>query len=195
MVTGVSWVFLQLCFCSVWGRCPAERGEQTLRCAQLSARLSEELCSPDLWRYYTILRCTFYTFYGPWIESFQDSWWDPEFPQLSQMVQHLPGFLHLSLNVCSPSQVLGDVYTEVLEATHPLHRGPTDHKRNIDNTEFLFLVVLIILIKAVDYTMCEYISSQYQTKSNIVFRRWSHFNSLLFSRNHNDKIYDRKILF
>ncbi len=50
------WLFLQLCFCSVWGRCPAERGGQTLRCAQLSARLSAELCSPDLWRYYTILR-------------------------------------------------------------------------------------------------------------------------------------------
>ncbi len=47
------------------------------------------------------------------------------------MVQPLPGFLHLSLNVCSPSQVLGDVYTEVLEATHPLHRGPTDHKRSV----------------------------------------------------------------
>ncbi len=31
------WLFLQLCFCSVWGRCPAERGGQTLRCAQLSA--------------------------------------------------------------------------------------------------------------------------------------------------------------
>ncbi len=45
------------------------------------------------------------------------------------MVQPLPGFLNLSLNVCSPCQVLGDVYTEVLEATHPLHRGPTDHKR------------------------------------------------------------------
>ncbi len=29
------WWFLQLCFCSVWGRWPAERGEQTLRCAQL----------------------------------------------------------------------------------------------------------------------------------------------------------------
>ncbi len=72
-----------------------------------------------------------YTFYGPWIESFQDCWWDPEFPQLSQMVQSLPGFLDLSLNVCSPCQVLGDVYTEVLEATHPLHRGPTDHKRGI----------------------------------------------------------------
>ncbi len=47
------------------------------------------------------------------------------------MVQSLPGFLNLSLNVCSPSQVLGDVYTEVLEAAHPLHRGPTDHKRSV----------------------------------------------------------------
>ncbi len=45
------------------------------------------------------------------------------------MVQSLPGFLNLCLDVCSPSQVLGDVYTEVLEAAHPLHRGPTDHKR------------------------------------------------------------------
>ncbi len=51
------------------------------------------------------------------------------------MVQSLPGFLHLCLDVCSPCQVLGDVYTEVLEATHPLHRGlhrgPTDHKRGV----------------------------------------------------------------
>ncbi len=123
------WWFWQLCFCSVWGRCPAERGEQTLRCAQLSARLSAELCSPDLWRYYTTL--SQYKFYGPWIESFQDSWRDPEFPQLSQMVQSLPGFLDLCLNVCSPSQVLGDVYTEVLEAAHPLHRCPTDHERSV----------------------------------------------------------------
>ncbi len=52
------WGFLQLCFCSVLGRCPAERGEQTLRCAQLSARLSVELCSPDLMSYHTTLRCT-----------------------------------------------------------------------------------------------------------------------------------------
>ncbi len=83
--------------------------------------------------YYTALRCSEseYTFCGPWIESFQDSWWDPEFPQLSQMTQSLPGFLNLSLNVCSPSQVLWDVYTEVLEATHPLHRGPTDYKRSV----------------------------------------------------------------
>ncbi len=70
-----------------------------------------------------------YTFYGPWIESFQNCWWDPEFPQLSQMVQSLPGFLDLCLNVCCP--VLRDVYTEVLEAAHPLHRGPTDHKRSV----------------------------------------------------------------
>ncbi len=72
-----------------------------------------------------------YTFYGPWIESFQVCWWDPEFPQLLQMVKSLPGFLNLCLNVCSPSQVLWDVYTEVLEATHPLHRGPTGHKRSV----------------------------------------------------------------
>ncbi len=47
------------------------------------------------------------------------------------MVQPLPGFLDLCLDVCSPCQVLGDVYTEVLEAAHPLHRGPADHKRSV----------------------------------------------------------------
>ncbi len=47
------------------------------------------------------------------------------------MVKSLPGFLNLCLDVCSPSQVFGDVYTEVLEAAHPLHRGPTDHKRSV----------------------------------------------------------------
>ncbi len=35
------------------------------------------------------------------------------------------------LNVCGPSQVLGEVYTEVLKAAHPLHRGPADHKRSV----------------------------------------------------------------
>ncbi len=126
------WLFLQLCFCSVWGRCPAERGGQTQRCAQLSARLSAELYSPDLWRYCTTLRCTeSIHFLWPLNRKFQDCWWDPEFPQLSQMVQSLPGFLDLCLNVCSPSQVLGDVYAEVLEAAHPLHRGPADHKRSV----------------------------------------------------------------
>ncbi len=127
------WLFLQLCFCSVWGRCPAERGGQTQRCAQLSARLSAELCSPDLWRYCTTLRCTeSIHFYGPWIESFQDCWWDPEFPQLSQMVQSLPGFLDLCLNVVqSKSGPRRCLQPRVLEAAHPLHRGPADHKRSV----------------------------------------------------------------
>ncbi len=52
------WWFWQLCFCSVWGRCPAERGEHTLRSAQLNAQLSAELCSPDWRRFHTTLRCT-----------------------------------------------------------------------------------------------------------------------------------------
>ncbi len=47
------------------------------------------------------------------------------------MVQSLPGFLNLCLDVCSSSQVLGDVYTEVLEAAYSLHRGPADHKRSV----------------------------------------------------------------
>ncbi len=50
------------------------------------------------------------------------------------MVQSLPGFLNLCLNACSPSQVLGDVYTEVLEAAH---RGPTDHKRSVGPQVYL----------------------------------------------------------
>ncbi len=114
MVTRVICVlddFSSSVFSSVWGRCPAERGEQTLRCAQPSARLSVEHCRPDWRRFHTTPRCTESVhFLWPWIERFQDSWWDPEFHQLSQMVQSLPGFLDLCLNVCSPSQVLGDVY-------------------------------------------------------------------------------------
>ncbi len=47
------------------------------------------------------------------------------------MIQSFSGFLDLCLNVCSPSQVLIEVYIEVLEAAHPLHRGPTDHKRSV----------------------------------------------------------------
>ncbi len=107
------WWFCQLCLCIVWCRCPAERGEPTQRYAQLSAQLSARLCSLG-WScsipHWDALRQN--TFYGPCIESFQDCWWDPEFSQLSQMVQSLPGFLDLCLDVCSPSQVLGDVYAE-----------------------------------------------------------------------------------
>ncbi len=52
------WWFWQLCCCSVWGRCPAERGEQTLRCAQLSTQLSARLCSLDWSCFHTTLRYT-----------------------------------------------------------------------------------------------------------------------------------------
>ncbi len=109
-----------------------QRGEsrpemRSAKCTALCGAL-QSFRLVDWSRFHTTLRCTFY---GPWIESFQDCWWDPEFLQLSQMVQSLPCFLNLNLNVCGPSQVLGDVYTEVLEATHPLHRGPTDHKRSV----------------------------------------------------------------
>ncbi len=54
----IPWWFWPLCFCRAWGRCPAERGEQTLRWTQLSAQLSAELSSPDWRRFHTTLRCT-----------------------------------------------------------------------------------------------------------------------------------------
>ncbi len=53
-----SLIILAALLLQLLGRCPAERGEQTLRCAPLSAQLSAELCSPDLWGYHTTLRCT-----------------------------------------------------------------------------------------------------------------------------------------
>ncbi len=46
--------------------------------------------------------------------------------------------------MCSPSQVLRDVYTEVLEAAHPLHRGPTDHKRSVGPLLFHFSGLIIV---------------------------------------------------
>ncbi len=67
------------------------------------------------------------------------------------MVQSLPGFLNLCLNVCSPCQVLGDVYSEVLEATHPLHRGPTDQKNTMLNT-------MLVEITHVEQTIVEYVT-------------------------------------
>ncbi len=36
--------------------------------------------------------------------------------------------------------MLGDVYTEVLEAAHPIHMGPTDHKRSVGLLLCEFLV-------------------------------------------------------
>ncbi len=89
-------------------------------------------CSPGLWRYYTTLRCTeSIHFLWPLNRKFSGCWWDPEFPQLSQMVQSLPGFLNLSLNVCSPCQVLRDVTPRYLKLHTLSHRGPTDRKRTV----------------------------------------------------------------
>ncbi len=126
------WWFWQLCFCSVWGRCPAERREQTLRSAQLSAQLSARPCSLDWSCFHTTLRCT---------ESIHFLWsLNSKFsgllvrPWISSAVADGTAFAWLSylcLNVCSPSQVLGDVYTEVLEAAYSLHRGPAEHKRRV----------------------------------------------------------------
>ncbi len=120
------WLFLQLCLCSVWGRCPAERGGQTQRCAQLSARLSAELCSPDLWRYCTTLRCT---------ESVHFLWpLNRKFsgllvrPWISSAVADGTVFAWLSWPVfeCvqSKSGPRRCLHTEVPEAAHPLHRVP-----------------------------------------------------------------------
>ncbi len=122
-----SLMILAALLCSVWGSA-LQRGRADPEMAQL-AHDSLQSFAVLVWGI-TIPHwdaLSQYTFYGPWIESFQDSWWDPEFPQLSQMVQSLPGFLNLSLNVCSPCQVLGDVYTEVRRCLHRgkrcLHRG------------------------------------------------------------------------
>ncbi len=51
-VTGVIWVLDYFCSSAfaAFEVDVLQRGGQTLRCAQLSARLSAELCSPDLWR-------------------------------------------------------------------------------------------------------------------------------------------------
>ncbi len=50
------WWFWQLCFCSICGRCPAERGEQTQRYAQLSAQLSARPCNLGWSCFHTTLR-------------------------------------------------------------------------------------------------------------------------------------------
>ncbi len=55
---GMIWVFgwfLQLCFCSVWGRCPAERESRPWDATQLSAQLSARLLQSwlELFPYHT----------------------------------------------------------------------------------------------------------------------------------------------
>ncbi len=101
------------------------------------------------------------------------------------MVQSLPGFLNLSLNVCSLCQVLGDVYTEVLEATHPLHRGPTDHKRGVGPLLSLPEVHdQLFPIKTIDnpwvnctLTVWKSIITEYKLTEEIVPLKWCAYDS------------------
>ncbi len=48
------------------------------------------------------------------------------------MVQSLPGFLDLVFECVQSKSGPREMFTtEVLEAAHPLHRGPADHKRSV----------------------------------------------------------------
>ncbi len=121
------WWFFDESFCGVWGRCPAEREEQTLRCAQLSAQLSAELCSPDLRRFHTTLRCTESVHFiwplnrkfsgllvRPWIFSAVFAW------------------LSWPVWMCAVQVRSSEMFTlRYLKLLTILHRGPTDHKRSV----------------------------------------------------------------
>ncbi len=117
-----------------------QRGEgRTQRCAQLRARLSAELCSPVLWRYYTTLRCTESIHFlwplnrkfsgllvRPWISSAVAD--GTVFAWLSwlvfECVQSKSGprrCLHRGTWSCSPSP-----------------QGPADHKRSVGQQVSLF---------------------------------------------------------
>ena len=49
---------------------------------------------------------------------------DSELPQLPEVVEALLHLPHQSVSVCSPSQILCDVDSQVPEAAHPLHSSP-----------------------------------------------------------------------
>ncbi len=55
----------------------------------------------------------------------------PEFPQASEVKQSLPYLPHCRVSMQRPGQALCDVDTKVLEAVHPLHRGPVDDKGGV----------------------------------------------------------------
>ncbi len=107
-VTRVIWVFDDLTALPLhrWGRCPAERGEPTQRYAQLSANSLQGFAILAGAVSHTTLRCT-ESIHFLWSlhRKFSGLLVRPWFPQLSQVVQSLPGFLNLCLDVCSPSQV------------------------------------------------------------------------------------------
>lgn len=55
------------------------------------------------------------------IESIQDHWRDPILSQLSRVVKTLPYLFGLRLRMYRLCQILRDVPTQILKATHPLH--------------------------------------------------------------------------
>ncbi len=67
------------------------------------------------------------------------------------MVQSLPGFLNLCLNVSGPSQVLRDVYTEVLETADPLHKGPTQMEKMMEFGTFILCFTVFVAFKYVAF--------------------------------------------
>ncbi len=85
---------------------------------------------------------------GASVESAHDGGRGSGSSEFAEEVETLLCFLGQCCSVVSPGEVLCDVhtfyiyiylyiyiiesvYTEVLEAAHPLHRGPTDHKRSV----------------------------------------------------------------
>jgi len=60
------------------------------------------------------------------VEGLKDPPGDSELPQLPEVLLRLP---HQSDNVCSPSQILCDVDSQVPEAAHPLHSSPIKRKK------------------------------------------------------------------
>ncbi len=102
-VTGVIWVLDYFTALLLLQRlrsmsCREGRAEPEMRSAKRTTLCRAlQSCFVAL-LYHTEMHWVSTLFYGPWIESFQDCWRDPEFPQLSQMVQSLPGFLDLCWN-------------------------------------------------------------------------------------------------
>jgi len=54
-----------------------------------------------------------------------------KFPQLSGVIQSLPGLLHQGGDVGDPCQVLGDVDAGVPVATDSIYRGPINAERGV----------------------------------------------------------------
>jgi len=59
------------------------------------------------------------------VEGLKDPPGDTELPQLHEVVEALLRLPHQNVDVCSPSQILCDVDSQVPDAAHPLHSSTT----------------------------------------------------------------------